>query len=549
MRPPSEKACLFLWALFLLLAAFGLNQRHHHFPYYYHPDEPGKVEQILTGHWNFHHPMLLLTATNMAVDVFQVPREEQAIVETGRAISALFMALAVLALSLTAYVWRGWLAAIVAGLALLLHHQLYELSHYMKEDSALLMGLSFAFLFCVTYAQRGSAGRALLIGMACALAISGKYLGAVSLLIALPVLWIGSRGARLQRFALFTTGLVAVLLAVNFPLFWDIVSPQGGTFQKSLNREMDFVVKGQADVTRSVPHALYWNVFLDNTTPAIWLLLASFATAWSHRRSIRPIAERLIAAFPFALAIALSCSPKENDRYFLPATAIFTLLAAIGLPDLPHFFSRVASFFGAEHADRLFTERTRVAMIACAGALLLLLQFTGWSRSKAGWWRYDQAFTRDDIADLNAWMREKLPASSLVVADSRTGLRDPTKRKPKIMNPPPQRILVSRSAADRDIREKLIGRKFGPGNPEPSESILEQLWRLKVDCVVISEQTYGRYFRENLRAKDGSDPKYARTKAFYTELLRIGEPVFERDRGTVIYLHPGIRVYRLSPDG
>src|SRR5688572_13996034 len=118
MRLHPERFRLLLWALCLLAFTFALNQRHHHFPYYYHPDEPGKAEQILTGRWNFNHPMLLLTATNVAVQVFKVPPKEQAIVEAGRLVSAFFMAAAVVALSLTAYLWRGWPAALLAGGAL-----------------------------------------------------------------------------------------------------------------------------------------------------------------------------------------------------------------------------------------------------------------------------------------------------------------------------------------------------------------------------------------------------------------------------------------------
>src|SRR4051795_11210624 len=132
MSLPAERTRLLLWAAMLLAFCFALNQRHHHFPYYYHPDEPGKAEQILTGRWNFNHPMLLLTGTRAAVQLFHVRADEQAIVETGRLVSALFMAVAVTALSLTAYLWRGWPAALLSGLALALHHQLYELSHYMK---------------------------------------------------------------------------------------------------------------------------------------------------------------------------------------------------------------------------------------------------------------------------------------------------------------------------------------------------------------------------------------------------------------------------------
>ena len=63
--------------------------------------------------------------------------------------------------------------------------------------------------------------------------------------------------------------------------------------------------------------------------------------------------------------------------------------------------------------------------------------------------------------------------------------------------------------------------------------------------LVVSETSYGRFFRGDLRAKDASDLSFRQAKAFYEELLRDHEPMFERERGTVIYLHPGMRVYRL----
>ena len=62
---------------------------------------------------------------------------------------------------------------------------------------------------------------------------------------------------------------------------------------------------------------------------------------------------------------------------------------------------------------------------------------------------------------------------------------------------------------------------------------------------MVSETSYGRFFRGDLHAKESGDAKYQRGKAFYEQLIREGELLFERDRGTVIYLHPGIRVYRL----
>ena len=42
------------------------------------------------------------------------------------------------------------------------------------------------------------------------------------------------------------------------------------------------------------------------------------------------------------------------------------------------------------------------------------------------------------------------------------------------------------------------------------------------------------------------EAEFARRKAFYERLFREGKMVFERERGTVLYLHPGIRVYQIT---
>ena len=146
----TEWFWLAVLAMALFAGCLALDTRHNGFPYFYHPDESAKVDQVLTGEWNFHHPMLLLSATTVAVETRGVARSDQQVVEAGRWISAAFVAGAVVALALLAFAWRGWTASLAAGGALLLHHQLFELAHYMKEDSALLFGMALTFL--MTYA-------------------------------------------------------------------------------------------------------------------------------------------------------------------------------------------------------------------------------------------------------------------------------------------------------------------------------------------------------------------------------------------------------------
>ncbi len=503
----GEGVKLLLWALALFAATFALHTRHNAFPFFYHPDEPGKVEQIIRGEWNFHHPMLLLATTKIAVEIAGVPRREQAVVQAGRAVSAGFMAVAVVALSLLAYAWRGWVPALAAGGALMCHHQFFELAHYLKEDSALLAGFSLTFLMLLACWWRPTMSRVTLLGIACGLAVSGKYLGVLALALALPILWYAPE-RRAARFGVFAGALVATFVVVNLPLFLHLA-----TFRESFGREMDLVVKGQRGLTRSVPHFQYWNVFIDNTTPAIWGLLAIFLHArWKERRSLS-LPEWMIIVFPFAYALALSFSPKTNDRYFLPATALFTLQAALGTADLAHAFA---------------WRHTRRRWLAGAVTVLLVFQLVSPPRPVhwhhlAEYWR---AFQNDDNVDLIQWVRAELPADAVIAKDNRVALPDPTKKKhANRYGAIPQKVIAERFAADVGAFEEL--RSKG------------------VTHVAVSESDYGRFFLKGLRPQEGERADFERRKAFYETLLRDGELLFERDRGTVIYLHPGVRVYRL----
>jgi hypothetical protein len=503
--PDSRQALwLIFWSLALFTAVLVLDTRHNEFPYFYHPDEPTKVDQVMTSEWNYHHPMLLLSVTKAVVEILRIPSREQDIVEVGRWVSAAFTAVAVVAFALLAYAWRGWTASIGTGLALLLHHQLFELAHYMKEDPALLMGSALTYLTAYAFWFKPNAWRALLMGIAVALAISGKYVGVVALGIAVPVLLRApGRGDRKRQWICFAGALAATLLVVNLPLLLHL-----SAFRQSLGREMDFVVHGQRGVTRNVPHAQYWGIFRDNSTPVMWVLLVVFLSArWRERRRL-PLMIWLLIAFPFACTLALSFFPKSNDRYFLPASACFTLLAALGAVDAAKYLSR--------------WMRYRWALAGTAAALVIA--------QIPSWMTYEAAFQRDDNAELLDWVKTQTPADAVIAKDSRVQLPDPGNPNDKTrFRPMPQKILSERYAADVGSIEKM--RDMG------------------VTFVAVSESDYGIFRLRSLRPQAEEAESFARRKEFYDNLLRDGELLFERERGTVLYLHPGIRVYRLPPKG
>lgn len=484
----------------LCALCMGLFTRGNGFPFFYHPDEPDKVEQIIRGRWNFHHPLLLLDSVKGAVSIFHVPQDDpQAVVEAGRWVSAGFAALGITALAWLAFLYRGWPGFVSAGAVLMLHHQLFELAHYMKEDTALFLGVAASLLALPLLWRWPGVWSAAFAGFACALALCGKYIGAMMLLAVLPVLWrapgSGGRGARL---AVFTGVFLLVTAAINFSLLENLA-----TFRHSFGREVKLVAEGQnpAPGVHRIGSFAYAGAFLDNTTPAIWLcLLAHFWVQWKRRAALT-LPEWILVLFPFAYTLMLSLSPKTNDRYFLPATAMFAWLAALGALDIPALWPRISA--------------TVCVLLLAAFQLPSLV-------------RYDRAFRVDDRKDLRAWLDENLTRDALIAQDYRS-VKLPLPGKNRSVNR--QRPLAQRVLPD----DKLAG-ELGT---------LDDLKRDGVTHVIVSQNDYGRYFRQRAKAQSGA--AFLRAKTFYETLFARGELLWERPRGTVIYLHPGLRVYRIAP--
>lgn len=494
-----------VWSVALFVAVVLLHRQHNDFPWYYHPDEPGKVEQVLGMRpWNFHHPMLLLSTAKAAIGLSGVSAPQDA-VEIGRTVSAVFTALATVALSLLALAWRGWVAGVVAGLSLLFHHQLYELSHYMKEDPALLLGMAVTFLAAWQFERSPTLANALALGAGCGLAISGKYLGAMSLAIAVPVLW---RGRRHGGFTAAGLSLVLVFVVVNLPLLLD-----WKTFSASFAKETKLVIEGQGQVTQSVPHTRYWSIFLANTTPVTWILLLVLLWECAKRRRELSLVEWMMVAFPFVYAIALSFSPKDNDRYFLPATALFTMLAAGAVVNLAQFARQAA-----------WRRRIEVG----AGVLLVLAQFPNWTDDRGGLLRYQEAFQRDDTAELVEWLLANVPPTSRIAIDEKVRLPSPSRHG----KGPGARVLPH-SILSEDFVADL--------------GTVDELRAKGVTHVVITPSTYQRFERAGIRPKANAAGDFERRKAFYSALRRDYEPLKTWARGTVLYLHPGLEVYRIAP--
>jgi len=499
-------------ALVFAVVALWLFTRHNNFAFFYHSDESAKVEQVLTGTYNFHHPMLLLSATELWLRGGGGEATQQQTVEAGRFVSAVFSALAIGAFSLLGFVRSGWLAAVAVGLLLTCHQQLFELAHYMKEDPALLVGMALTFLALACYQRRPSWVTAAGCGMACGVAISGKYLGVVVLICALPVLMQARglrRGERFAHLGVLLAGALAVLVVANLPLLRDLA-----TFRASFDREMEFVVDGSKGMTRRVPHTVYLNIFADNTTPMIWLLLAVYYVRfWQTRREHDALAW-VLALFPLVLTLVFSFSPKTNDRYYLPVTATFYYLAALALAELPHVMPQRWRGLAGMRGP---APRVAALLIAAAWEAPRLLEVY-------------RAFQHDDRRELAELIRTTLPAEVRIAQDSRVMLPDRRNReRGKVIVDLPQQVVSGPRYAS-DLGD------------------LDQLRAAGFTHVAVTESSYGRFFLNSMKAKEEYRDEHARHRTFYERLDKEGTLLFDRPRGTVIYLHPGLRLYQIATE-
>ena len=85
---------------------------------------------------------------------------------------------------------------------------------------------------------------------------------------------------------------------------------------------------------------------------------------------------------------------------------------------------------------------------------------------------------------------------------------------------------------------------------DPYVSDLGDLDRVRaagITYIAVTESNYGRFFLSSMIAKEEYRDEHAQHLGFYKQLFQEGELLFERPRATVIYLHPGLRFYRLRP--
>lgn len=481
-----------MWALSAVLFVFSLAlfTWKNSFPYYYHADEPLEAQLVLEGATHFHHPLLMGNFTDLVSRILQVPRTPQPIVETGRWCMAVFGAIAVVAFAWLAFRYGGLLAAGAVGVLVALNPLLIEVTHYYKEDPALLMGLGLSFLAMAHFWERPSGRSVLLLGAANALAFSGKYIGIVAVILSAIVLSrvpLGNVSIRRGNcFLLFALAFVVVVFGVNYQLYRGLDVMIGG-----VGREVVLLDEGGG---KSLLTDKYLSIFLEQTSVVFWFFMAWWCfRVWQTRRD-RSLPEFLLILFPIVFAVMLSLTPKTAERYFLPVGVMICLLTGLGLAD---FSTRAAAFW------KWTGLKTG---LLCAACLMVAVASVASEVRKTV-----LAFSRDSRRELAGWLQQHAAPDAIVAQDRRVQLVGVfTKETGDRAYTPTQKVLT---------QDKMAA--FGS---------VQKLQQEGVSYVAIDA---------------AKKKKTGEGRGFYQELEAKGELVWKGGKGPVIVLNPRLELYRL----
>lgn len=486
------------------------------FPFYGHPDEPGKAEQVLSGRRNFNHPALMLNTTAVVQGLFGGDRDYNRVTQLGRWVVAGYAAGAVALLAwLVVRLWgerkAAWrVVGLVASAVLIASTpQLFEFAHYFKEDPVLCFGLAAfllaADLFSTHPSRRTLAGLAVAMGVA----IGSKYVGAVVLPFGLWLIWQRSREAGWWSYRV-PAGVVAlalvalVFLVINYqslrnPLvLWHSIVSEAG---KAMNRP--------DGIARPIPNAQGWLMLTSTTSAALWVFLgAALIRLGSRIKRIR-LAEVALVLIPLFIAISTCFVDKMAERYFLPVSTLVSTLAALGLLGL-------ASWIGRRHG-----VVTAVVMLAGLGWVVQ----SRWASLA----EIKQDHQGDPRRELALYIRDHLPPSAVILSDKRVRLPNDLQPENDVYHLAlPQKVLLanrSQFAAD-----------FAP---------FEELKARGVTYVALCDPDFSRFFQSDGQPIASTDPRVLKRVAFYRRVLTQGKLVWSSPARNINIVWPGLRLYEL----
>jgi hypothetical protein len=307
-------------------------------PYGSHPDEIGKINQIVSGKRNWNHPQLLLVSLEIATSVAgtKTPADRA---QVGRYLSNFYAALTVFLFSIVGLRLFSPAAAWVYFLVFALNTAMLVAGRYIKEDILLILSvavLSLAFTFD-RVTQRDAGVMAAVGGLGCALAVSAKYVGVVLVAAFALAYFLSAKPISLRAGLIFAAVFLSVTLLINIRILFELAGffeGFGGEFQHAT---------GDHDGVSSGPTATLYFDLIAYSIPVIALvvlpaLLTMLMTKGARPRVVQLLAFLLLAIFLYGLSIQLA--PVKIPRYAFPALILIPLALL------------VTSFEAAEHEHR-----------------------------------------------------------------------------------------------------------------------------------------------------------------------------------------------------
>lgn len=501
MRP----TCLFACAVFVLMLLFSLW--HNVFPAHYHPDEPEKVAQVLSGDRNFRHPPLMLDVVSLVLHLVSDPARitPEGVAQIGRYLSAIYMAGACAILTWLAGFYGGTLAAGFAAILLAGNTQAVLAGHFLKEDPLFALGLSLVLLAgAFRWKYFPSRFSLFALGTAAGFAMATKYLGVVALVyaaaieMALPQVGDLARPRAGRLLTVLLSAFVA-LLFLSISSWWNHFSAMSAAVFEAGQT----AYRGNYGIGTKVPHAHYLGMFfLEPPLVLVGVALCGWTFARETRCAAGSMDRWLLFAVPFALLLVFSFSAITAVRYFLPISLLLACLGGCGLAA----GTRMLRGLARKRWVLPPNATTWSALAICA--LAQLPPFLSLERG----------FAHDDHLLLRSYIATNLPATAVIAADQLAALDSLAL---------PQRILTRDAIADLGNVDTLRARG--------------------VTHVVVCWYDSRRYVEPSKHPEPAAASDFFRRREFYLGLKDQAHLLWRSDLAQPFPLHPGLSLYELRP--
>jgi hypothetical protein len=338
---------------------------------------------------------------------------------------------------------------------------------------------------------------AALVGLGAGVAVSGKYLGLLTAVFALLVLALNPSGAvaRWKILLIGASGLLLTFGGINYPALTSTRMTAG------LEKELQKVEKRAQERPEPVQFKHLSKLGTTLSVPMLAGIAYWFWRRWRARRH-EPFGVRAMGGFLLVYFVIISLTPKTKDRYLLPVYILGCAFAAAGLVEWHRHYRK----------HRMSYSRGIPRVIA----------FSAVAWQLPGLLDAYHAFQRDDRRELAEFIRAEIPPDGGIAHDVRVLLaRAKEAGLPNFLLPNPLHVPPDRYVADLGSIAELRARG--------------------ITHVAVCDADYHNCFKQE------HDPKMAARSRWYAELFQNHSEVWQRRVGTVSYLQPGLRLYRITP--